>query len=59
MKKVSERNMRIFVTIFVLIAGMLNMFQKKYMLGILFIILAIRYIVNLILEKKKEDNLQL
>lgn len=59
MKKVSERNMRIFVTILVLIAGMLNMFQKKYMLGILFIILAIRYIVNLILEKKKEDNLQL
>ena len=59
MKKVSERNMRIFVTIFVLIAGKLNMFQKKYMLGILFIILAIRYIVNLILEKKKEDNLQL
>ena len=59
MKKVSERNMRIFVTIFVLIAGMLNMFQKKYMLGLLFIILAIRYIVNLILEKKKEDNLQL
>ena len=57
MKKVSERNMRIFVTIFVLIAGMLNMFQKKYMLGILFIILAIRYIVNLILEKKKEANL--
>lgn len=57
MKKVSERNMRIFATICGLIAGMLNMFQKKYMFGILFIILTIRYIVNLILEKKKEDNL--
>ncbi|EIF6298156.1 hypothetical protein H8J87_13725 [Clostridium perfringens] len=53
MKKVSERNMRIFATICFLIAGMLNMFQKKYMLGSLFIILTIIYIVNLILEKKK------
>lgn len=33
MKKVSERNMRIFVTILVLIAGMLNMFQKKIYVG--------------------------
>ncbi len=56
MKKVSERNMRIFATICVLIAGILNMIQKKYMLGSLFIILTISYTVNLILEKKKEES---
>ncbi|MDJ8927813.1 hypothetical protein PTM77_15110 [Clostridium perfringens] len=56
MKKVSKRNMRIFATICFLIAGILNMTQKKYMLGSLFIILTISYTVNLILEKKKEES---
>ncbi len=55
MKKVSERNVRIFATICFLIVGILNMIQKKYILGSLFIILTISYTVNLILEKKKEE----
>ncbi|XZI46677.1 hypothetical protein ACSXEH_16080 (plasmid) [Clostridium perfringens] len=33
MKKVSERNMRIFATICFLIAGMLNMFSEKIYAG--------------------------
>ncbi|MCX0359309.1 hypothetical protein LI056_15120 [Clostridium perfringens] len=52
MKKVSERNMRIFATICFLIAGMLNMFQKKYMLGSLFIILTIIYSKSYLRKEK-------
>lgn len=54
MEKVSKINSEIFPIICFLIVGILSIFDKKYITGILFIILTIAYIIVLISENKKE-----
>ncbi|ELC8423393.1 MULTISPECIES: hypothetical protein [Clostridium] len=54
MKKISSKNLKTISTICFLIAGILSIFDKRYIIGILFILLTISYIIALISENKKK-----